>query len=77
MTDQAQDQAVIDAAEKLLGKKRYEVFASELVYYAKIVWAYDEDEAEKIASEEGFNNEHIYDGDNFDISGVEELEDDR
>ena len=75
MTEQTDEQTQI-AVNKLMGKKRFEVLAQEWVYYAKIVWAHDEYEAERIATDEGFTNEEIYDGDSFEIREVEEIVDD-
>jgi hypothetical protein len=69
MTD---DIEAMNAANKLLGKKQFNVFARETVYSCKKVWAYDEDEAEKLASEEGFGNDDIFDGADFEITEVEE-----
>ena len=38
----------------------------------KEVWAYDEDEAQTLANNEGFGNEDIFDGADFEITDVEE-----
>ena len=75
MTEQIDPQAQI-AVNKLLGKKRFDVSASELVYYSKIVWAHDEEDAIRIALDEGFVNEDIFDGADFEINGAEEIADD-
>jgi hypothetical protein len=66
------DVEAMNAANKLLGKKLYKVYARETVYSMKEVWAYDEDEAQKLASETGFGNEDIFDGADFEITDVEE-----
>jgi hypothetical protein len=68
MTDQPTEEAV----NKLLGKKLYKVYARETVYSMKEVWAYDEDEAQTLANNEGFGNEDIFDGADFEITDVEE-----
>ena len=75
MTEQIDEQTQI-AVEKLLGKKRFDVVAQEFVYYSKVVWAYDEIEAERIATDDGFTNEEIFDGDDFKVISVEEVADD-
>ena len=75
MTEQTDEQTQI-AVEKLLGKKKFDVSASELVYYSKIVWAHDEEDAIRIALDEGFVNEDIFDGADFEINGAEEVVDD-
>ena len=75
MTEQTDEQTQI-AVNKLMGKKRFEVLAQEWVYYAKIVWAHDEYEAIRIALDEGFVNEDIFDGADFEINGAEEVADD-
>jgi len=67
MTDQSTEEAV----NKLLGKKLYHVYARETVYSRKDVWAMDADEAETLANNEGFTNDEIIDGDNFEITDVE------
>jgi hypothetical protein len=66
------DTEVQDAANKLLGKKKFNVFARETVYSSKKVWAYTEGEAEKLASETGFDNDDIFDVVDFEITDVEE-----
>jgi hypothetical protein len=68
----SEDTEIQDAANKLLGKKKFNVYARETVYSCKKVWAYTEDEAEKLASEKGFGNEDIFDGADFEITEVEE-----
>lgn len=61
-----------EALNKVEGLKKYTVYTSELVYYSKEVWANNEMDAQLIANEAGFTNDDIYDGDNFEINGVEE-----
>jgi hypothetical protein len=70
------DQTTEHAVQKLLGKKQYEVLASEKVYYSKRVWAYDEADAETVASDEGFSLKDIYDGNFFEITDIEEVKND-
>lgn len=62
------------AANRLLGLKEYDVYARETVYSCKRVWAMDEAEAEELASNAGFTREDEFDGDNFEITDVEEVE---
>jgi hypothetical protein len=62
------------AMNKIAGLKQYEVYASELVYYAKKVWAVDEEDARRKANEEGFSNQEIYDGHDFEMHEVEEVD---
>ena len=69
MTDEEQS-----ALNKIEGLKQYEVYATEQVYYAKKVWAKDEEDAQRIANDEGFTNQEIYDGYDFEITEVEEIE---
>lgn len=70
----------IDTAERaaniLLGLKEYDVYARETVYSLKRVWALNEDDAEKVAHDEGFTNEDIIDGADFEITEVEEIAED-
>lgn len=64
-----------EALNKVEGLKQYGVYASELVYYAKKVWAKDEEDAQRVATDEGFTNQEIYDGYDFEITEVEEVSD--
>ena len=59
-------------AERLEGKKLYRVHSMETVYYARDVYATNTDDAEEICSEDGDWGE-IVDGNNFEVSEVEEL----
>lgn len=63
-----------EALNKVEGLKQYEVYATELVYYAKKVWAKDEEDAQRVATDEGFTNQEIYDGYDFEVTEVEEVE---
>lgn len=63
------------ALNKVEGLKQYDVYASETVYYSKRVWAKDDEEAYTKANEEGFAVTDIYDGDHFEITSTEEVED--
>lgn len=62
-----------EALNKVEGLKQYGVYATELVYYAKKVWAKDEEDAQRVATDEGFTNQEIYDGYDFEITEVEEI----
>lgn len=47
------EQEIVEAvAERLQGKKQYEVYSRETVYYARTVWATSPEEAENICHEE-------------------------
>lgn len=74
-----EQEAVLSEAEqvamnKIAGLKQYDVYASETVYYLKKIWAMDESDAEKRACEDGFTNDEILDGDNFQVNEVLEVD---
>lgn len=64
------EQIAEEVAMRLDGKKLYRVSASEIVYYEKLVWALDQDEAVERASEDGDWGDAT-DGSNFEITYVE------
>lgn len=68
MTD---DDTAEEVANRLEGKRKFEVMSRETVYYSRVVWATNAEEAENICMEEGDWGEAV-DWDNFDVDGVEE-----
>ena len=60
-------------AERLEGRKEFEVLSRETVYYARKVWARDEIEAESICHEEGDYGEAVDYG-NWQFDAVREIE---
>lgn len=65
-----------NAIDKLLGKKPFYVDADETVYYRKIVWARDEDEAREMvmSGDVYMETEDIHSSDYFQITNVSEVE---
>lgn len=59
-------------AERLEGKKLFRVHSTETVYYSRDVYAMSQFEAEEVCNEDGDWGE-IVDGNNFEVSEVEEL----
>ena len=57
-------------------KKLYKVMATEEVWYEKIVWAKDEDEAYEIFSQTA-DNEDIVEGHGFEVTDIIELKEER
>lgn len=66
------DAEVNDAVKKLMGIRKYEVRASETVYYAVTVEAHSIEEAWELArsGEVEFSYDSVYDGDHFEIDDV-------
>jgi hypothetical protein len=60
-----------EVANRLEGKRKFEVMSRETVYYSRIVWAKDADEAENICMTDGEWGDAV-DYANFEIDGVEE-----
>ena len=65
-----------NAIDKLLGKKPFYVDADETVYYRKIVWAMDADEAREMVmgGDVYMETEDIHSSDYFQITNVSEVE---
>jgi hypothetical protein len=65
-----------DAVKKLLGIKKFEVGAREIVYYAVVVEAESAEQALAMArdGEVDFPHSAIYDGDDFEITDAIEVE---
>lgn len=69
------DVDVDEAVKKLMGIKKFTVYASETVYFAVEVEAKSIEEAWELArsGEVGFPTDAIYDGNNFQLDEVEEV----
>lgn len=69
------DEAVTEAVKKLMGIKKFKVYASETVYFAVEVEAKSREEAWELArsGEVDFPSDAIYDGNNFQLDEVEEV----
>ena len=65
-----------EAIDKLLGKKPFYIDADETVYYRKIVWAMDADEAREMVmgGDVYMETEDIHSSDYFEITNVSEVE---
>lgn len=70
------EKEVDTAVDKLLGVKRFTVYARETVYYAIEVVGESEDEVLRLANngEFEFPMDSIYDDADFEIDSVEELD---
>ena len=60
-----------EVAMRLEGKRKFEVMSRETVYYSRIVWAKDADEAENICMTDGEWGDAV-DYANWELDGVEE-----
>jgi hypothetical protein len=71
------DDVTEKAVKKLLGVKRFTVYASETVYYSIEVEGKDEAEVMQRARDNEFEFPHdsVYDGSNFIVEEVEEIVD--
>lgn len=61
-----------EVAERLEGKKKFEVMSRETVYYSRFVWAKDEEEATNICHEECEYGEAVDYG-NWQFDGCQEV----
>lgn len=59
-------------AQRLNGKKEYEVLSRETLYYSRTVWATSKEEAEQICADEGDWGD-VGDSGEFMIDGIEEV----
>ena len=59
-------------AQRMNGKKEYEVLSRETVYYSRTVWATSKEEAERICNDEGDWGQAV-DGSDFVLDGIEEV----
>jgi hypothetical protein len=60
-----------EVAMRLEGKRKFEVMSRETVYYSRIVWATNADEAENICMTDGDWGDAV-DYANWELDGVEE-----
>lgn len=68
-----EDDIADEVAQRLEGKKQYEVLSRETVYYARTVWAVNELEAEAMCHEDGDYGEAVDYG-NWQFDAVREIE---
>ena len=66
-----EEQLAEDIAKRLEGLKKFTLHSRETVYYARTIWAKDEDEAQEIADNEGEWGDPV-DYADFDIYEIEE-----
>lgn len=61
-----------EVAERLEGKRKFELLSRETVYYSRVIWAKDEEEAEAIAHDECDYGEAVDYG-NWQFDGCQEV----